>query len=1233
MGALPSGSDPEEFDLGDYGITGAGLSGLADRTQDNIEAALKAQMKGGNWAGASSILFQNLDPSLPYTVAVMKAIAEALLGSIIGADTLEQIFDVIGAWSEGLEQAWEDFWSAFGIDINVVQNDLNTIFAVLGDIANPEAWNAAWLAFLDILTQFGLTADSEHHPFDFTKLVTDLTKDFMKPWGLILDPDSPLNAAKLFGQFAAPVAWLINKPPEMLWNPGFSGSDSLTARRGWESDGAEWDGSVYRTVSEDSDPGSAKISCDGTDVVLTSNTFKVMEGQNLDVSAEVMWSALTASGKPIRVTLEGSGSAGNVTFLVGEAGISDGLDPLGWTGAPSGAKSVALSNDWLVPAGVDTVFLKVEVTAGATAGTVWLDAASVIMEQSGIPTEWLSELTDALAQVFSPFHDVNNFFDAEKWEAAWQGVLTILGLAQSDNAIIQNPNSLWTRLFQSTIPTGALNLHPDMDAVNDELAIIFNPFDNSAVDRAQAWDDLMGLFGLESHTADTQQWWDDVIASLFPNNSQALKNKSGAQTAQDWIAAAIHDLEILLDVFHWKYTAQEWTDAFNDFMKILTGTWTGTVLDPATVQQANAQTEGSASTSQANNDLVTSIDSTIPNAPTFGWLQGAYGVTSSVGNSVPYPGPFQSKFYYYVVTAVKNGKESVPSAEKYAIILGPATITINWTASTTSGVTYNVYRGTEPGKENLRVAAGLTGTSFTDSASSAQVSASPGTTAATAGSAVATAQSTANTANSTANTAKSTVDSVIDGSTQVSPDTVPTLPGTKIGSSLPAGVVQAVPSGHVASISPELLWAPNFGAAYGDKTAASNVTFSTGSAKITANSTTTGIMSNGIAVAQGQIVNVAVTASWTGLSYNTFAPIRFDIVGYLKGKPAILLTLADVELPTSSGSTNFAIVVQVGNDIDALCLRPTVGSNATSGTVTFTNPRASHTPIISSNSIGSVEYKIVTNPIGRDAQDDSIGYALQSTLDTLHQALGGDGQAAVPADVATLLNITNQTAIQALQKANANAALIADLQQAVADLQSVPPPPPPSTFTPTMRKFASPGSFNYAIPAGATTLSILCLGGGGASGGGGTINLPGSPGLWSNGANVTTWDVATLLGANVTNITGTVGSGGIAGNSSQGGSTGYGTNSVVNGVAGYPNISGSFGWANGTASSGNPSLTGPGPSPAAVPLPGGFFAYGGGSVGSNTKGAAPGGAGGGAKNFFSDLRANGAPGAVWIVAT
>ena len=47
---------------------------------------------------------------------------------------------------------------------------------------------------------------------------------------------------------------------------------------------------------------------------------------------------------------------------------------------------------------------------------------------------------------------------------------------------------------------------------------------------------------------------------------------------------------------------------------------------------------------------------------------------------------------------------------------GLHTVALSWTASTTSGVTYNVYRGTTSGGENYSspVATGITGTSFTD---------------------------------------------------------------------------------------------------------------------------------------------------------------------------------------------------------------------------------------------------------------------------------------------------------------------------------------------------------------------------------------------------------------------------------------------------------------------------------------------------------------------------------------
>lgn len=188
-------------------------------------------------------------------------------------------------------------------------------------------------------------------------------------------------------------------------------------------------------------------------------------------------------------------------------------------------------------------------------------------------------------------------------------------------------------------------------------------------------------------------------------------------------------------------------------------------VDLAAQAAAEAAAEAAAA---ANNALVTGADSTVPNAPTFGLFQGVVALPTSVANSVPYPGFLELPiFYHYTVTAVTaGGKESVASAEKFVMIMSPAEVKVTWTASTTPSTTHRVYRRSSRTGVTVRVASGLTGTTFTDDASSSAVTAMPGTTTAIAGSAVASAASAASAAQSTASSAQSTADDAFDESVE-----------------------------------------------------------------------------------------------------------------------------------------------------------------------------------------------------------------------------------------------------------------------------------------------------------------------------------------------------------------------------------------------------------------------------------------------------------------------------------
>jgi fibronectin type 3 domain-containing protein len=84
--------------------------------------------------------------------------------------------------------------------------------------------------------------------------------------------------------------------------------------------------------------------------------------------------------------------------------------------------------------------------------------------------------------------------------------------------------------------------------------------------------------------------------------------------------------------------------------------------------------------------------------------------------------------YWYKVTAASNGNESTASNEVSVLAANGTTsppsnltatsdtskVSLSWTASGTSGATYNVYRGFLNGSESLYVT-GVTGTTFTDS--------------------------------------------------------------------------------------------------------------------------------------------------------------------------------------------------------------------------------------------------------------------------------------------------------------------------------------------------------------------------------------------------------------------------------------------------------------------------------------------------------------------------------------
>lgn len=534
----------------------------------------------------------------------------------------------------------------------------------------------------------------------------------------VLRTDSPLNASNLYGQFGIPITWLNNNAAQGLWNPGFDGPDSVVGVN------FQWDGTVYRTLSTDHQPGSVRIAADGAVHALRSNPYDLKAGDKLDdISVRVAWSGLSAvaGSTPMQVSLLVMDSTGSQYVDIAAVGASGGAAATGWTGLPGGAQGATLTGDWTATTDC-TVVLRLVLDETATAGDIWFDAADMPVIGNGIPTEWLNALVAAFVKLQAPLHDIDSFFDPDAWATAWSGFLDILGLEQADNQIILNRNSIWTKLFQTAIPAGTLNLHPDMTAVKSELDIIFNPFDNNNLDRAQAWDDLMGLIGIESHTADSVAWWNN----LFAANRTALANQSGAEDARK-------GLNFLFGQMGFGYLNSSWvwasgTPSAGDLpasgFTNLGGAppaWLADILKAIGIPVTDT-------------DLPSQLDPSIPAAPVLLWPIAQVSTTTTVP---------QNTNLYYVATVVDtaSGKESAPSNE-VLIYIAPASwvakakVLVTWLAAPPAGKTISLYRRRSATGEYRRVASGLTGTSYTDSDPSTTTTTQPGSAAASVAGAI-----------------------------------------------------------------------------------------------------------------------------------------------------------------------------------------------------------------------------------------------------------------------------------------------------------------------------------------------------------------------------------------------------------------------------------------------------------------------------------------------------------------
>lgn len=234
-----------------------------------------------------------------------------------------------------------------------------------------------------------------------------------------LDELGDLFQDGLFGQIAAgrlgqvSLASIDNLNPETLDNPGFDTDASIR-----DNDEAEWDGTFGRTR-----PGSMKMIGDGTTKTAVSNPLKVVQNRQVNVSIWTYFQNVTAVAgtTPIRLSVDAYNTAAIPTDP--PQFVASTLIPAPSIASPAGNSSavpgnvggwILISGSYTVPAGVDRIVNKVQVTSDCTAGTVHFDDGS--RKRAGLmPKEYVNGLVQALQDAAD---DLRNLI-----EKAWSGIL------------------------------------------------------------------------------------------------------------------------------------------------------------------------------------------------------------------------------------------------------------------------------------------------------------------------------------------------------------------------------------------------------------------------------------------------------------------------------------------------------------------------------------------------------------------------------------------------------------------------------------------------------------------------------------------------------------------------------------------------------------------------------------------------------------------------------------------
>ncbi|QSM01079.1 minor tail protein [Mycobacterium phage Nanosmite] len=461
--------DPNGYNLDGWEgpIVGAGLSGLAGRTEAAIKAMLQARVNNNETlTDFSEKVFEGVDATLGIVLAPLMALVHKLFPhlDLTGVTTtsgllaLVQKVPLIGDLVElilGVEDGDE--------------NDLGTFFL---NIRN-------FFQNIDFLSP----------DFDPLEAAGQFVENVVKPFldviaGAILPQWLPLIHVSHIGG---------GDGPNLLANGSFNDEISMEELDGWD-----WDGTVDHTGTEGS--GSALCTADGTLKELFTEKVPVTKDQKLEASVFTKYAGVVSGAgvNEIQLCLAYFNGDTAVTQVVLDS-ITDPTASADWT---------ELSGSHTAPAGVDTVSVRLVVAAAVTAGGVHFDDADLhktgLLPQGLVDglvqaltdlVNWLESLVDnilsalgldPIGTIIDKILDLSDEFS--DWLLSTEN--TAADLANLLGKLLTDPASVIGPLAQSMITglTGALgNLNTAINQIGDVLVgAVVTPI-NSAISNVIDW--------------------------------------------------------------------------------------------------------------------------------------------------------------------------------------------------------------------------------------------------------------------------------------------------------------------------------------------------------------------------------------------------------------------------------------------------------------------------------------------------------------------------------------------------------------------------------------------------------------------------------------------------------------------------------------------------------------------------------------------------------------------------